>query len=82
MRKIDAKSAILAFGITWAVAMLFVGWVAMFGWGTKVVDVLASLYIGFAPTFIGGLIGAVWGFFDGAIGAAIFVFVYNAIVKE
>jgi hypothetical protein len=82
MKKIDLKGAVVAFGLTWAIAMLFIGWVAIFGWGIRVVDILSSLYIGFAPTFIGGIIGAVWGFFDGAIGAAIFVLLYNAMVKE
>ncbi len=82
MRKINLRAAVLSFGITWAIAMLFIGWVAMFGWGIRVVEVLSSLYIGFAPSFIGGIIGAVWGFFDGAIGAAIFTFIYNTIVKE
>jgi hypothetical protein len=82
MKKISLKAAILSFGITWAIAMLFIGWVAMFGWGIRVVDVLSSLYIGFAPTFVGGIVGAVWGFFDGAIGAAIFTFIYNSMVKE
>ncbi|KPJ68779.1 hypothetical protein AMJ44_05460 [candidate division WOR-1 bacterium DG_54_3] len=82
MKRLSLRAAILSFGITWALAMLFIGWVAMLGWGIRVVEVLSSLYIGFAPTFIGGIIGAVWGFFDGAIGAAIFTFIYNAIVKE
>lgn len=82
MKKINLKAAVFSFGITWAIAMLFIGWVAIFGWGTKVVDVLSSLYIGFAPTLVGGIIGAVWGFFDGAIGAAIFTLLYNSMVKE
>jgi hypothetical protein len=82
MKRIKLRAAILSFGITWAIAMLFIGWVAMFGWGIRVVEVLSSLYIGFAPTFIGGIIGAIWGFFDGAIGAVIFVLIYNAMVKE
>jgi hypothetical protein len=82
MKRISLKAAVLSFGITWAIAMLFIGWVAMFGWGIRVVDILSSLYIGFAPTFIGGIIGAVWGFFDGAVGAAIFTLIYNAMAKE
>lgn len=82
MKKINLKAAVLSFGITWATAMLFIGWVAMFGWGGRLVDVLSSLYIGFAPTFIGGIIGGVWGFLDGAIGAAIFTLIFNSIVKE
>ncbi|VVB85336.1 Uncharacterised protein [uncultured archaeon] len=62
--------------------MLFVGWASIFGWGTKFVDVMSSVYIGFTPSFLGGIIGAVEGFFDGAIGGAIIAFVYNAVAER
>lgn len=29
-----------------------------------------------------GIIGAIWGFFDGAIGGAIIAFVYDAVAKK
>jgi len=59
--------------------MLFVGWASMFGWGTGVVEMMSSIYLGFAPSVLGGIIGAVWGFIDGAIGGAIIALVYNAV---
>jgi len=42
---------------------------------------LSSLYIGYAPSFVGGIIGGIWGFFDGLIGGAILALLYNAFAK-
>lgn len=80
MEKLNVKSLTLGVGVSWAICMLFLGWVSAFGWGTKLVEVISSLYIGFTPGFLGGIIGAIWGFIDGAIGGAIIALVYNAIV--
>jgi len=82
MEKLNVKALAGGFGVSWAVCMLFVGWASIFGWGTRLVEVFSSLYIGFAPTFLGGLLGAIWGFIDGAIGGAIIALVYNAIPKK
>ncbi len=82
MEKLNVKALAVGLGVSWAVCMLFVGWVSIFGWGTKFVEMMSSVYIGFTPTFLGGIIGAVWGFIDGAIGGAIIAFVYNAIAKK
>jgi hypothetical protein len=81
MGKLSVKGLSISLGIAWAAAVLFIGWVAIFGWGTKCVEVLSSLYIGYAPTLLGGIIGAAWGFVDGAIGGLIIALVYNAIVR-
>jgi len=82
MKRLDIKGLALGMGISWAACMLFVGWVSAFGWGVKFVEMMSSAYIGFAPTFLGGIIGAVWGFIDGAIGGAIIAFVYNIAAKQ
>lgn len=79
MEKLSVKGLALALGLTWAIAMLFTGWAAAFGWAAKFVEVMSSIYIGFEPGFVGGLIGAVWGFVDGAIGGAIIAAAYNAV---
>jgi len=82
MEKLNVKALAVGLGLSWSVCMLFVGWASIFGWGTKLVEVFSSLYIGFAPNFLGGLIGAIWGFVDGAIGGAIIALVYNAIAAK
>jgi hypothetical protein len=40
---------------------------------------LGHLYRGYNLTLAGSLIGAVWAFFDGLIGGAIFAWLYDAI---
>lgn len=72
----------VALGATWALGILFVGWAASFGWGVGPVDVMSSLYIGYGPSFLGGIIGAVWAFVDGAIGGAIIALLYNALAGK
>ncbi len=61
---------------------MFLGWIAAFGWGTNIVKAFSSLYIGYGPSFVGGLIGGAWGFADGATGALVFVLAYNAFLKK
>ncbi len=82
MEKLNVKALAVGLGVSWGLAMLFVGWVSIFGWGTKIVEMISSLYIGFEPSFLGGIIGAIWGFFDGAIGGALIAFVYNTVAER
>jgi hypothetical protein len=68
----------LAFGITCAVFVFVLGMAAgLFEWGVPVVAVLASLYIGYSPTFVGSIAGAVWAFVDGFIGGCLVAWLYN-----
>lgn len=82
MKGLNVKAAAIAFGVSWGLGMLVLGWVSMFGWGTELVETMTFLYIGYSPTFLGGIIGALWGFVDGAIWGAIIAFTYNFIVKR
>lgn len=59
MEKLNVKALAFGLGVSWAVCMLFVGWVSIFGWGTKFIEVMSSVYTGFTPTFLGGIIGAI-----------------------
>lgn len=67
----------LALGITWGLLMIFAGWTGMFGWGHLFVKTMRSVYIGYTPTFFGGIIGGLWGFVYGFIIGAVFSFFYN-----
>ncbi|MFW6134855.1 MAG: bacteriophage holin [Elusimicrobiota bacterium] len=79
MNKLNVKALMLAFGISWALFILFIGWSGALGWGKEITEVIASLYIGFGPSFVGGLIGAVWGFVDGLIWGLLIGIIYNKI---
>jgi len=78
--KISVKGLALGLGVMWSLGILCLGWLAAaFGIGRKLVEVIGSVYIGYAPTFFGAIIGALWAFFDGALGGAILALVYNAV---
>jgi hypothetical protein len=82
MEKLNVKGMALGFGITFGGYLLLIGWASMLGWGTERVEIVSSIYIGYEPTFIGSLIGALWGFVDGAIGGAVVTLIYNAVSKK
>ena len=82
MAKLNVKAFGLAVGIVWSVGMFVLGIIAMaFGWGGKFVEILSSLYIGYKATFLGSIIGAVWGFIDAGIGGIIVAWLYNKFAK-
>lgn len=81
MEKLSVKGLALGGGVLWAFYILMAGWGSIFGWGTVFVSAFSNLYIGYGPSFVGGLIGAVWGFFDGAVAGAIIALVYNCAVS-
>jgi len=43
----------IAVGVLWAIYVFCLGIVAMFNWGVPMVDMLASLYIGYAASILG-----------------------------
>jgi len=51
------------------------------GYGTDIVSLIGTVYIGYAPTIAGAIIGAVWAFIDAIIGCYIFVWIYNKLAK-
>ncbi|MDY6765955.1 MAG: hypothetical protein SVW77_01175 [Candidatus Nanohaloarchaea archaeon] len=76
--EVDAAAVALAGGVTWACAVLLAGLGSMVvpGWQTAV-GWLGQFYVGYAPTVTGSIVGAVWGFFDVAIGLYVFFRLYN-----
>lgn len=82
MQKMNIKGLALAFGLSWGLYMLILGWAAPYGWGGTVVDSLSSLYVGFKPGFAGGIWGGIWGFLDGVVGGALIAYIYNLVVTK
>jgi hypothetical protein len=77
--KLDVKAFALAVAWLWALVVLLMGEIGWTGLGTRFVDALGSVYVGYAPTVLGGIIGGVWGFLDGLVSGALFAWVYNSI---
>ena len=80
--KLNVKSFSLSFGLAFGIYMLFLGWVSALGWGIRDVSIISNLYIGYGPTFVGGIIGGVWGFVDGAICGYLISTFYNYFSKK
>jgi len=81
MNKLDIKAFAFAVAVTWALGVLLLGIISMFGWGEEAVRVLGSVYIGYAPTVTGTIVGTLWGLIDGALAAAVAAFLYNKLVS-
>ena len=82
MNKIDVKALTIALGSSWGFMVLVTGWAAMLGFAVRFVELMGTVYIGYEATLMGSLIGAAWGFLDGAIGGLIIALVYNAVAKK
>ena len=78
--KLNVKTFSLALAIIWCLGVFISGILAtLFNYGAAYVNMLSSVYIGFKATYLGSVIGAIWGFFDAWIGGAIFAALYNKL---
>lgn len=83
MAKLDIKAFGLACGILWAAAMFILGMMnLLLDWGSALTELMGSVYIGYRPTFLGSLVGAVWGFVDGGVAGLLLAWLYNKIAKN
>ena len=81
--KLDGLSLGLAFGIIWGVGAFLLGLGAwLLNWGTPVVELISSVYIGYSASLVGSLLGLVWGFADAFIGGVLIAWLYNLILEK
>ena len=79
--KLNVKALAIGIGVPWALCVLAGGWLAQYGWATGFVQVFQTVYIGYGPSFIGGIIGGIEAFFDGAVAGIIVAYLYNWAAK-
>lgn len=73
----------VAFGTVSALFVLVIGVLAHFmQYGAAWVGMVSSVYLGFAATPLGILIGVAWAFGQGYVFGFVLVYVYNAVVKR
>jgi hypothetical protein len=78
--KLNVKAFALAFGLWWGVGLfLLTWWLIAFEGASGDPTFIGRLYRGYTISPIGSVIGLVWAFFDGAIGGAIFAWLYNVL---
>lgn len=80
--RICPKCLALSVGIVWGLAILLTGWIAMTGWGSDFVSVISSMYTGYDSSFVGGIVGGIWGFFIGALLGWAIACVHNKIMSR
>lgn len=81
MNKCQPLALGIAIGVLWAIYVFFAGIFATFGWGTALVTTLGSLYIGYAPSILGAIIGAIWALIDGFVAGVVIAWIYNMIAR-
>ncbi len=80
---VDNKAFALAGGITWALSLFLIGLGSIFiGSWAAAVNWVGQFYVGYAPTFTGSLVGAVWGFLDVTIGLYVFLWLYTYLKEN
>jgi len=71
----------ISVGALWALYIFSGAIMAMFGWGMAFVKVFSSLYLGYAASFGGAVIGAIWAFVDGYVAGFVVGWLYNRLAK-
>ena len=71
----------IAFGILYAaIFFLYAILAVLFGWGGELIELIGGLYFGFGASFVGALVGAVWGLALGFIFFGGAAWIYNRLL--
>jgi hypothetical protein len=83
---LSVKSLSFAFAILWAAAVFGVGILNLLwpGYGVAFLDMVKSIYPGYAAVsgFGGVIVGTLYALVDGAVGGAVFAWLYNVMRAE
>jgi len=76
--KLDVKAFALACALVWGFGLfILTWWIIAFDGATGDPTFIGKLYRGYTVSPAGSFIGLVWALVDGAIGGAIFAWLYN-----
>ncbi len=80
--KLNLKALALTSGLLWGGAVCFATlWLIALGYEGTVIRQLDHFYFGYSFSVVGAFIGLAWGFVDGAIGGALFAWLYNKLAS-
>jgi hypothetical protein len=78
--KLNVKAFALTSGILWGGAVWFATlWLLFRGYEGSMIRQLDHFYMGYSFSVVGAFVGLAYGFVDGAIGGALFAWIYNKI---
>ncbi len=81
--KLNIKAFSLACSLTWGLGVFFLTWwIILFDGSTNEIPFLGRIYRGYNISPAGSIIGLIWALADGAIGGAIFAWLYNCFVNK
>lgn len=83
MLKLDIKAFGWALGIVWGGVTFLLGLLdTLYFWGNSWGKMMTMVYIGYRPTIIGSIIGALWGFVYASLLGLSVAWMYNRLVEE
>ena len=81
--KLDVKAFAATTALVWGIGLfILTWWIIAFDGSSADPTFLGQIYRGYTITPIGSFVGLAWAVVDGAIGGAIFAWIYNFIVTR
>ena len=81
--KLNVKAFALTCGLVWGLGLfLLTWWIIAIEGATDGRTFIGMVYRGYSISPLGSIIGLLWAFADGAIGGAIFAWLYNCITSR
>ncbi len=81
--KLDVKAFAITCGLLMGLGLfLATWWIIILDGSSDRMTFIGQIYRGYGLNGMGSLIGLVWGVVDGAIGGAIFAWLYNALASR
>lgn len=76
--RLSVRALAIAAGLMWGLGIFFITlWIMLFYGATHEVTLIGRVYHGYSISLGGAFLGLLWGLVDGAIGGAIFAWLYN-----
>ena len=79
--KLDAKAFALASGVVWGVVVFLATILSLVRHGGETLSKLAQVYPGYTVSFVGSIIGLVWGFITMYVLGWVLISLYNKFSK-
>ena len=81
--KLNVWAFALTCALIWGFGLLAITWwIMLFAGDVEPKTILSRIYLGYAVTPKGSLLGFLWAFGDGLVGGAIFAWLYNLLAGK
>ncbi|MFB6112806.1 MAG: bacteriophage holin [Halodesulfurarchaeum sp.] len=74
---VDGIALAKSLAIMWAAAVVLLGLLARYDWGTEWRDLISDVYLGYDSSRQGLVVGSLWAFADGFLGGYFLAWLYN-----